>query len=61
MSFSTFDHQKLKAIADNIKSRKYSNSMIENVQTFTELLIISLSSNKPKYEKLKEHHNEIVR
>jgi hypothetical protein len=55
-----WDYQKLKDVAESIRSKKHSALFVEDYKGFSELLIISLSSNPAKYQRLKEHHHAIV-
>lgn len=48
-------------MAESIRRKKHSGLFVEDSKAFSELLIISLSSNAPKYQRLKEHHHAIVR
>lgn len=47
-------------MSESIRNKKHSSSYIEDYKSFGELLIISMSANHNKYEKLKEHHRNMV-
>lgn len=47
-------------MAESIRNKKHSALFVDDYKAFSELLIISLSSNPAKYQKLKEHHHAIV-
>lgn len=52
--------QKLRDVAQSVRTRRHSPGYLDDFKAFSELLIISLSSNTEKYKRLKEHHQAIV-